>query len=76
MAVCTCGRPMDLHAGWCQFCWAAWSTWFMRAGGRWLNGSTTCFSTCTGDRGLPCKDCRSQHMLQELVDEAEKLATR
>jgi len=69
---------MDIGAGWCQFCWARWSTWFMRAGGKWIHlpQGLQCSSTCYGDRGMPCKDCRSQHMLQELVDEAEKLATR
>lgn len=79
MSVCACGQLMEVGDGWCQRCWARWSTWFMRAGGRWivLNGrpQAQCQSNCTGDRGLPCKDCRSQHMLQELVDEAERFTT-
>jgi hypothetical protein len=77
MAVCACGRPMELRAGWCQSCWARWSVWFMRAGGRWVQpNGFVCYSTCYGDRGEPCHDCRQQHMLQELVDEAERVATR
>jgi hypothetical protein len=70
---------MDLHAGWCQLCWAKWSTWFMRAGGSWidLEHRIRCsVGVCEGDRGMPCKDCRQQHMLQELVDEAERMAAR
>jgi len=77
MSVCACGRVMDKHAGWCRNCWAVWSVWFMRAGGKWIafSNGVVCQSTCTGDRGEPCKDCHSQHMLQELVDVAERRMT-
>lgn len=65
MNVCACGNPMMKGEPWCKRCWAVWSTWFMRAQGKWIN-----FETGLRHQGedCDCLACTNQKLTQHLVD--------
>ena len=73
MSVCACGGMMEIGAGWCQRCWAIWSTWYLRAGGVWIllpNGPRCLAPGAT----CGCIGCSAQRSMLVERDEAENIA--
>lgn len=64
---------MELHAGWCQKCWANWSVWFMRAEGMWMDlerGIRLQSQRCS------CDACAVTRQAIAQADRAEQVASR
>lgn len=59
---------------WCKRCWAVWSTWFMRAGGKWIDLTTgrQFVGSSTGVYPCDCDACKLQAAIQAHVDELER----
>lgn len=73
MNVCACGNPMVKGEPWCKLCWATWTTWFMRANGKWIHlEADRLYGLQAGQPICNCDACITQRAIQVHVDELER----
>lgn len=74
MSVCACGNTMLKGEPWCKRCWAFWSAWYVRTGGKWLTEEG--LWACSDARVSPCvcRECERHRLLTHGADVEEDVA--